>query len=86
MTDPILYPECEKLLKVKAQQEIIHDFIEWCGSNGMEICKWGSGDYYAVSLDKSIEHLLADYFEIDLSKVEQERKMILDHLEKKKCL
>ncbi len=80
-TPPPPTPECDRLNAEAARHRIIGDFIEWMGEQGYSICKmveqkgWGSSPYLPV--DKRTEQVLADFFEIDLNKVEDERRAYL---------
>lgn len=80
------YTECEKMQKVQKESQIIGEFLEWLGSEKeYSICKFceyenREGSYYPVQLDK--EQLLAEFFEVDLNKVEEERRAILEGLRK----
>lgn len=78
MTD---YPEHEKLKIVKPQSQAIGDFLTWLQENGLTICEvqekhpWDAV-YHPVR--KTIERFLAEYFEIDLVKLELEKRTMLE--------
>jgi len=77
------YPECEKLAAVSEKSQAIGGFLEWLqGFKQVELAKWGDNDRlypeYIV-----IESLLAEYFEIDMNKVEKERRQILEDIQNK---
>jgi hypothetical protein len=61
-------PECDKLLKVKDKSQTIGAFLEWAQEADL------------IQLDRSINDVLAEYFEIDLDKVDKEKRAILDGL------
>lgn len=78
--------------KISAAQEksiVISSFIDWLEENDYAICtlqKSGyseRSDFYEVWRHKrnSHEEMLADYFGIDLGKVEQERRALLESLQ-----
>jgi len=84
-------PECEKLSKVSEEFNKIGAFLDWLSEKEIVLCRWEANDdentreylddvllpirkYRGYS---GIEQLLADYFEIDLEKVEKERKHLL---------
>jgi hypothetical protein len=72
-------PECEKLVKVAKDSQKIGDFLEWLfGEKNYTLGKW-HGDYLRP-VHERIEELLAEYFGIDLSKVETERREMLKAL------
>lgn len=74
-------PECERMLAVKDQSQAIGQFIDWLYSEKKwELCARQEHKLFPVSLN--IEQLLAEYFGIDLKKVEEERRAILDFLRK----
>lgn len=90
------YPECEKLHAVHEESQKIGEFIEWLRyDKGIQLGKYytvdelneadpgmeyQSGEFIAVY--DPINKLLAEYFEIDLDKVEEERRQILEELRK----
>lgn len=84
-------PELNKRLAVRKESQIIGEFLEWATSNGYHFTKTVILTAESPSLfsDKvheydvpherpvAIEDALADYFEIDLDKVEQEQRALL---------
>jgi len=118
------YPECEKLAKVKDASQIIGEFLEWLGAQGIRLherpikeaviarmkglpvdnghCILCGGklvfgvcggcnahqdrDYFDhyYPIRKTIEQIIAQYFEIDLNKVEEERRLILEEIRKER--
>ena len=81
-------PECNKLLKVKNESQAIGSFLDWLkGERELVLCKYDGEDdelnpTYLPDYT-TIEHLLAEYFKINLNKVEQERGEILVSLRRK---
>lgn len=73
------YPEHQKLRAVKDESQSIGMFIEWLRSTNREICRMRFGSEY-FPIDRSIEKLLAEYFEIDLDKIEDEKDQMVDEL------
>jgi len=77
-------PTLDKMLKVKSESQAIGNFVEWLREQGIEIGKYEKVEGYRneqfVADRRSIEKLLADYFEIDLNKAETERRQILGGL------
>jgi hypothetical protein len=77
-------PECDKQLAVKEDAQVIGEFIEWLrGERDCVIAEYTgnpkySGRYELFPINDSIEQLLADYYKIDLNKVEKERRKLLD--------
>ena len=83
------YPELEKLQSVKEESQKIGEFLEWLRGRYV-FANWvgnkdeDTNDYMLEILlpdRKSIESILADYFGIDLVKVEKERIKILEKLQ-----
>lgn len=83
-------PECEKMAAVKDQSRIIGEFLEWLRSEKeWEICELTGQfdidiiDDYLSPVGFSTEELLAKFFNIDLDKVEKEKRQMLDELRRK---
>jgi len=83
-------PECEKLSDVTDLSQPIGEFLEWLnGQSNVVLAKWVTQrNYFAdeenilVPIDESIQQLLAQYFDIDLDKVEKERSALLEYIRK----
>jgi hypothetical protein len=89
-------PELDRMLDVRDKSQIIGEFIEWLTEQSIQLCKphEHSDECYEdsghISCDMirgelwpvhiATEKLLAQYFEIDLAKCEEERRAILDSL------
>lgn len=72
-------PELNKMKAVQVKSQAIGEFLDlFCREKGYVLCVLSGDRYFLVG--KSIEKLLAEHFEIDLKKVEQERRAILDHI------
>jgi hypothetical protein len=72
-------PELSKMEAVADESQSIGNFIDWLGENGMVICASDDGlrgTRFFPTME-STEALLARYFEIDLNKVEKERRAML---------
>ncbi len=80
------FPECEKLQKHQEKSQIIGEFLDWLKNDqGYVIAHWDEGlhrddDDQLYPCAKTIEQLLAEYFNIDLNKVEKERQQIIESL------
>lgn len=72
------YPECKKMAAVKNESQAIGSFLDWLEGEDLFICNLEKEEYRPIHT--TIEKLLAEYFEIDLDKVEEERRQILDEL------
>jgi len=77
-------PECDRLAAVAGESQQIGDFLDWLEERGIHLAQWVTPDGYVeprlVTVDRSFTQILADYFDIDLAKVERERRAILTHL------
>jgi hypothetical protein len=74
-------PECEKLAAVSEESNKIGEFLEWLDSQQVTLCKWHNGleMYQPHPFESlSINQLLAQYYDIDLDKVEDERRVLLE--------
>lgn len=72
----------------EAGSDTIGAFIDWLQSHGYVIAQWNRNELMThhdilEPAWKPIEHWLADYYGIDLNKVDDERKAILEELRKK---
>jgi len=74
------YPECEKLAKVSKTSQKVGEFLDWLrGDKEFILCKYIEDDddgHDLVPVGCNIENLLAEYFEIDMDKVEKERRQM----------
>ena len=71
--------ECDKMLKVASDSQKIGEFLEWLqNEREITLCEENGDEFYPARIP--IERLLAEYFEIDLDKVEAERSAILGGL------
>ena len=91
-------PECEKLKAIQDKSQIIGEFLEWLGvekryflakesERTVNTSESLSGKSYQVTeitpIRDSREHLLAEFFNIDLTVVEQEKRALLKSLQSK---
>jgi hypothetical protein len=76
--------ECEKLHKVHEDSQKIGEFLAWLlYEKDFTICHCDDGREHFYPIRKSIETLLAEYFEIDLDKVEREKRRLLSNIRAK---
>lgn len=77
-------PECEKLTSASEESSKIGNFLDWLSENNILLARYEKcndfKDEMLFPVQKSFEQLLSEYFEIDLNKVEQERRALLDWL------
>jgi len=72
--------ELKKMRVVQYDSQIIGEFIDWLGSQGRAVCYLTGRNPEWVQWPHSTERLLAEYFDINLDKVEQEKRQILAEL------
>jgi hypothetical protein len=87
------YPEHDRLRAVKIEAQAIGEFLDFggyvlakfreAGDNGKPVWHpeydvWGDA---LVPVGRPIPEVLADYFEIDLTKIEAEKRAMLDALQ-----
>lgn len=73
--------ELEKIGKVKDKSHCIGEFLEWLQEKRYFIACYSPDGTELIPTHKSIEKWLADYFQIDLTKVEKEKREILKSLQ-----
>lgn len=76
-------PETDKLIAAAEGSQAIGEFLEWLGEQGTHLARYGGsgGDVLLPYHPRGgINGLLATYFEIDLDKVEQERRALLQYV------
>ena len=83
MTDT---PELDKMMKAKPDSQIIGEFLDWLlSTEGIYLCKGGLDFFREPAFypdHRSMQQWLAKYFDIDLEKCEQERRMVLEKFTK----
>jgi len=74
-------PECDKMLKHKTESMTLTNFVDWLNENGYAICTLEETNGYPkeqwITIQRNYEQLFAEYFKIDLNKVEIERRALL---------
>ena len=92
------YPEHDKLELISGKSQAIYDFLEWLmGEKGLSLGEWvevesltgrklqnRNGEpimrFMPAARDK--RKLLAEFFELDLNKIEDEKRAMLDEMRK----
>jgi len=74
------YPEHEKLAKVKDESQIIGTFLDNLPDDTVLAIQVSPGRF--LPYRGRIEEILADYFDIDLDKIETEKLQMLEELRK----
>lgn len=86
MSDAEKYPEHEKLKDVQEESQAIGEFLDLgpytlCEHYTINPETWSPYiDPHWMPVRKSIPEILADYFEIDLKKIEAEKRAMLDEM------
>ena len=84
------YPEHEKLKEIQENSQACANFLDWLQNDkGVVLGKyktikdWDERDTERLlPTHVNIQNLLAEYFEIDQAKLEQEKRAILDEIRK----
>lgn len=72
-------PECDRMAKVKDRTQVVGEFLEWAGSQGMLLGHYVEADYGRFNpVPYTIENLLARWVGIDLAKVDREKVALLE--------
>ncbi len=71
-------PECDKMVAASDEGQTIGNFLEWAEENGYSLCRSTGNNYTPVR--QSTEVILAEYFNIDLTLVEEERRALLERI------
>lgn len=78
------YPEHKKLKAIAEQSQAIGEFLDWCrGEYGYELAEWDKSrkfDDRMMPVSESTEKLLAAFFDIDLNKIEAEKRAMLEKM------
>lgn len=75
-------PELDKMLAVKEKSQAIGEFLDWLNTTDepVSLCFYDADMDEYMSISQSTEQLLANFFDIDLNKCEQERRQLLADL------
>jgi hypothetical protein len=73
---PQTWPEHEKLKAISEFSQKVHDFLEWCSEKGWELAQWEGDRMFPIRPGR--DKILADFFEIDMDKIEAEKRAMLD--------
>ncbi len=74
-----MYPEHAKLKAVKDKTQSICEFIDWLAEEKkVHLAEWASNSGYLLRTLKNKEDLVAEFFEIDRRKLEEEKDQMLN--------
>lgn len=80
------YPEHDKLMAVNDDSQAVGEFLDWLGTKGLFLAEHklfeGHSEETLVVTDRNTNALLAEYFGIDLEKIETEKRQMLYALQK----
>lgn len=71
------YPEHEKMSKIQDESQAQGEFLEWLQSKGFVLMYWDDENDTWQYDYRPIRARLAEYHEIDLDKLEQEKRAML---------
>jgi len=72
------YPEHEKLTKISEQSQFLGEFMEFLGEKGYVIAKYTQPYDQLQPVVRDINNFLAEMFDIDLIKIEAEKREMLE--------
>jgi hypothetical protein len=84
VTTAVQYPEHEKMQAIAEHSQEIGRFLdEFLPSKGIHLCvyseeRYSQGEFFPAS--RPITDLLAEFYEIDLDKIEDEKRAMLDSI------
>lgn len=83
-------PECDKLSRIKDKSQVIGEFLEWVQDvKKLSLGEWieghddvgePNGKEEFMPAVRNTQDLLAEFFDIDMAKVEQEKRAILEEI------
>jgi hypothetical protein len=75
-------PELDKMTAVQPFSQKIGEFMEWLSTEKkLGLGSWDKRGYDLYQPERaSIENLLAEFFDIDLNKVEKEKRAIIEDI------
>ena len=80
----IVWPEHARLKEHNHKTEIIHEFLEWCKTEKVELCMGGIGPqkdmYLPFSAGLDVDKLLAKFIGVNLEELEREKRAMLDQM------
>lgn len=75
------YPEHEKLSNIQQQSQFLGEFMEYIQSKNIVLAQYGEFDRL-YPINKSINIFLAEMFNIDLKKIDEEKNQMIEELRK----
>jgi hypothetical protein len=78
--EPQEYPEHEKMMALKGQNNVVGRFLDWLDGENIGLAKWGPDGINMQPHYESKESIISRHFGIDLNKLEAEKRMMLEAL------
>jgi len=80
MPDNDPYPEHTRLHAIKDDSQKIGAFLDWLEAQeeAIRLCRWNDQRAEYERIYEGVETILSRYFEIDLNKIETERRAMLE--------
>lgn len=76
------FPEHEKLSAVQDKSQAIGEFLEWLtGERGYEIAEYTDSSDWPLPVRYNTQSLLAEFFGIDLVKLDDEKRCMIDAIQ-----
>lgn len=75
------YPEHAKQKEVWDEAQGVGQFIDWLADNGYEIAEWDADGRRLHGSGKRPDELIAGFYELDLNKLEQEKRAMLAEMQ-----
>lgn len=77
------YPEHQKLKAISDKSQAVHEFLEWLSREcGVELCTRHAKTEELIPWMKRHDDVIADFFEIDLTKINEEKEAMLAQMRK----
>lgn len=73
------WPEHEKQAQIIDEAHSIGQFLDWAEGQGLQLCRFNDRFEEFQPVGHFVD-VIAEYFEIDLSKIEAEKRAMLDKL------
>lgn len=75
------YPEHQKLRAIHKKSQVVHDFIEWLESQGIEFAKYDRAeDQWTSFHTETRQDIVARYFEIDMTVIDAEKQAMIEEI------
>ena len=76
------YPEHDRLSAVADKSQCVGEFLEWLQEQGITLCAWSDEERMYFGAAESTASMLSRFFEVDLHRLESEKRAMLDEQRK----